>query len=402
MQPTRQHLIDPEICIRCNTCEETCPVNAITHNADNYVVDASKCNFCLDCISPCPTGSIDNWRVVERSYSLEEQLEWEDLPEQLEIVEDSGDRDEALELEVQNLLQQAHAGQGGRSVRPVSASEPYINLFSRTEPLVGRVAGNYTITNSETESDIHHIVLDFGASAFPVLEGQSIGIVPPGRDESGRAHPIRLYSVASPRNGERPNHNNLSLTVKRVIESESGEKIPGLCSNFLCDLVKGDTVEVTGPFGSTFLMPNAPTANIIMICTGTGSAPFRAMTEQRRRTRPLAEGRLMLFFGARTPEELPYFGPLSRLPASFLDKELVFSRLPGKPKEYVQDRMLTRSGDIARLLQDDETYVYICGLKGMEEGVEASFQKICSDNALNWSDLIATMRCTGRYHCETY
>ncbi|MEQ8803763.1 MAG: benzoyl-CoA 2,3-epoxidase subunit BoxA, partial [Haliea sp.] len=340
MQPTRQHLIDPEICIRCNTCEETCPVNAITHNADNYVVDASKCNFCLDCISPCPTGSIDNWRVVERSYSLEEQLEWEDLPEPLEIVEDSGDRDEALELEVQNLLQQAHAGQGGRSVRPVSASEPYINLFSRTEPLVGRVAGNYTITNSETESDIHHIVLDFGASAFPVLEGQSIGIVPPGRDESGRAHPIRLYSVASPRNGERPNHNNLSLTVKRVIESESGEKIPGLCSNFLCDLVKGDTVEVTGPFGSTFLMPNAPTANIIMICTGTGSAPFRAMTEQRRRTRPLAEGRLMLFFGARTPEELPYFGPLSRLPASFLDKELVFSRLPGKPKEYVQDRML--------------------------------------------------------------
>ena len=29
----RQHLIDPETCIRCNTCEETCPVNAITHDA---------------------------------------------------------------------------------------------------------------------------------------------------------------------------------------------------------------------------------------------------------------------------------------------------------------------------------------------------------------------------------
>lgn len=27
----KQHLIDPEICIRCNTCEATCPVNAITH-----------------------------------------------------------------------------------------------------------------------------------------------------------------------------------------------------------------------------------------------------------------------------------------------------------------------------------------------------------------------------------
>ena len=37
----QQHLIDPEICIRCNTCEATCPVGAITHDSRNYVVDAS-------------------------------------------------------------------------------------------------------------------------------------------------------------------------------------------------------------------------------------------------------------------------------------------------------------------------------------------------------------------------
>jgi len=30
----RQHLIDPEICIRCNTCEEMCPIDAITHDAN--------------------------------------------------------------------------------------------------------------------------------------------------------------------------------------------------------------------------------------------------------------------------------------------------------------------------------------------------------------------------------
>ena len=28
----KQHLIDPEICIRCNTCEDTCPIDAITHD----------------------------------------------------------------------------------------------------------------------------------------------------------------------------------------------------------------------------------------------------------------------------------------------------------------------------------------------------------------------------------
>ena len=37
----KQHLIDPEICIRCNTCESICPVSAITHDSRNYVVDVS-------------------------------------------------------------------------------------------------------------------------------------------------------------------------------------------------------------------------------------------------------------------------------------------------------------------------------------------------------------------------
>ena len=72
--PMKQHLIDPEICIRCNTCEETCPVDAITHDDNNYVVDADKCNFCLDCISPCPTGSIDNWRIVMPPTALKTSL----------------------------------------------------------------------------------------------------------------------------------------------------------------------------------------------------------------------------------------------------------------------------------------------------------------------------------------
>ena len=35
----KQHLIDPETCIRCNTCEISCPSDAITHDTHNYVVD---------------------------------------------------------------------------------------------------------------------------------------------------------------------------------------------------------------------------------------------------------------------------------------------------------------------------------------------------------------------------
>ena len=85
----RQHLIDPEICIRCNTCESTCPVGAITHDARNYVVDASICNLCMACIPPCPTGSIDNWRSMPRAqaYSTEAQFGWDALPAELSAEE---------------------------------------------------------------------------------------------------------------------------------------------------------------------------------------------------------------------------------------------------------------------------------------------------------------------------
>ncbi len=134
----KQHLIDPEICIRCNTCEETCPVDAVTHDGTNYVVDASICNHCMDCISPCPTGSIDNWRVVTRAYTLDEQFSWEELPKQEEIVSDNagGDTVEALEDEVSALLEEARKGLGGKPVAPGQrASQRSICIIEQSQRL---------------------------------------------------------------------------------------------------------------------------------------------------------------------------------------------------------------------------------------------------------------------------
>ncbi len=69
-----------------------------------------------------------------------------------------------------------------------------------------------------------------------------------------------------------------------------------------------------------------------MICTGTGSAPFRGFTERRRRTMRDAPGRMMIYFGARRPEELPYFGPLQKVPDGLLRKHFAYSRVPGEPQ----------------------------------------------------------------------
>jgi benzoyl-CoA 2,3-epoxidase subunit A len=417
----KQHLIDPEICIRCNTCEAICPVNAITHDSRNYVVKADLCNLCMDCISPCPTGSIDNWRLMPkaRAYSIEEQLQWDNLPEEL-----TGEQMAELGVSAESVAQAAeqtpaaatdvtgqaafNSGAYGATVPPWSAAHAYTNLYgpkAAEKTITATVSGNVRVTEVGKDYDTHHIVLDFGGQPFPVLEGQSIGIIPGGVDANGKPHHARQYSIASPRNGERPGYNNLSLTIKRVLEDHQGKPVRGVGSNYMCDLKVGDKVQVIGPFGASFLMPNHPRSNIVMICTGTGSAPMRAMTEWRRRLRQSGKfegGKLMLFFGARTKEELPYFGPLKSLPGDFIDIHFAFSRTPGQPKKYVQDAMRERAADLAVLLKDPNTCFYVCGLKSMEEGVVLALRDIANNAGLSWDAIGPSLKKDGRLHLETY
>ena len=427
----KQHVIDPEICIRCNTCEAICPVGAITHDSMNYVVKADICNLCMDCISPCPTGSIDNWRMMPQAkiYSIEEQLKWDELPAELsaeELAEATGDSGDAgaAEQAAQSAVQAAAASsasavstasasgfnsaQFGATLPPWSAAHAYTNLYgpkAADKSITATVTGNLRVTEVGKDYDTHHIVLDFGQMPFPVLEGQSIGIIPPGLDANGKPHHARQYSIASPRNGERPGHNNLSLTIKRVLEDHSGQPVRGVGSNYMCDLDVGDQVQVIGPFGASFLMPNHPKSHIVMICTGTGSAPMRAMTEWRRRLRASGKfesGKLMLFFGARTQQELPYFGPLQNLPKDFIDIEFAYSRTPGQPKRYVQDALRDRAADVAALLKDANACFYVCGLKSMEEGVVMALRDIAQGAGLDWDSLGAALKKEGRLHLETY
>jgi benzoyl-CoA 2,3-dioxygenase component A len=336
-------------------------------------------------------------------------LGWDELP-----VELSREELTLVGTEVGEPVEQTHAdGQGasprfGAQIPPWSAAHPYTNLYGPKAPdksITATVTGNVRVTEAGTDYDTHHIVLDFGSMPFPVLEGQSIGILPTGLDSRGRPHHARMYSIASPRNGERPGYNNLSLTVKRVLQDHEGNPVRGVASNYLCDLEVGDQVEVIGPFGTSFLMPNHPNSHLVMICTGTGSAPMRAMTEWRRRSRSSGKsdsGKLMLFFGARTQQELPYFGPLQNLPKDFIDSNFAFSRTPGQPKTYVQDVMRHRAADLARLLADHGTHFYVCGLKRMEEGVMLALRDIAIDAGLDWDSTLAALNREGRLHLETY
>ncbi|NWG76011.1 MAG: 4Fe-4S binding protein, partial [Rubrivivax sp.] len=178
----KQHLIDPEICIRCNTCEATCPIGAITHDARNYVVDADKCNFCMACIPPCPTGSIDNWRTMPRirAYSVAEQLTWDELPAELSAdqLAEAGVAADAVAAEPAPVSLPAAASgeeafngaQYNATVPPWSAAHAYTNLYgpkAAEKFVTATVVGNVRVTEVGKEYDTHHIVLDFGAMPFP-------------------------------------------------------------------------------------------------------------------------------------------------------------------------------------------------------------------------------------------
>ena len=158
----RQHLIDPEICIRCNTCEAICPVQAITHDSRNYVVDADKCNLCMACISPCPTGSIDNWRVMPRikAYDVADQLSWDTLPAELtaeQLVAEGVAADAAPATDDQAAVLAAAAsgeaafnsGLYGATLPPWSAAHAYTNLYgpkAAEKSITATVVGNVRVT----------------------------------------------------------------------------------------------------------------------------------------------------------------------------------------------------------------------------------------------------------------
>ena len=133
----------------------------------------------MDCIAVCPTGSIDEWRVVETPYSLAEQYGWRELPPQQDFADASADESasEAMDPDMARLLADAHGGAGGRSRAPRSASKPTVNLYTLGKPAEATVQGNYRLTATGADDDVRHIILDLGGQPFPVLEGQSVGVI---------------------------------------------------------------------------------------------------------------------------------------------------------------------------------------------------------------------------------
>lgn len=209
--------------------------------------------------------------------------------------------------------------------------------------------------------------------------GQSIGILPPGEDERGRPHKLRLYSVSSPTEGENGKPNLISTTVKRTIEELDGRLYTGICSNYLADLKPGDKVKATGPSGKRFLLPENPLDfNYVFFATGTGIAPFRGMIMELFESG--YKGQIALIFGAAYRTDLIY-------PDYFMEMEKKYdnfhyiakisreARRPDGSKYYVQTAIEDEADILDPIFKQENTLIYICGIKGMESGIYKGLAK---------------------------
>lgn len=184
----------------------------------------------------------------------------------------------------------------------------------------------------------------------------------------------RLYSISSSPASHRDQvHATVAVVRYRSHNRERG----GVCSTLLADRVNhGESVPVYIQPNKRFRIPAQNDAPMIMIGPGTGIAPFRSFLHERRALG--CTGRNWLFFGERSAEtDFLYREELESMQADghLTRLDLAFSR-DQERKIYVQDRMLERSAEFWRWLQEGAS-VYVCGdASRMAKDVDSTLQTI--------------------------
>jgi ferredoxin--NADP+ reductase len=211
------------------------------------------------------------------------------------------------------------------------------------------------------------------------------------------------------------NDHTVSLCVRQLQYEKDGVTINGVCSSFLCDIEPGASVRITGPVGKEMLLPADEEANIIMLATGTGIAPMRAylrrMFEPEERDKNPGyrfRGKSWLFMGAPKTPNLLYEDDLNRYLAEFPDNFRYTKAISREEQNarggrmYIQDRVLEHADEIFALIEDHSTHVYMCGLRGMEPGIDEAMTAAAAAKGLDWAELRPQLKKADRWHVETY
>merc|ERR1711871_1669164 len=255
-----------------------------------------------------------------------------------------------------------------------------VNTWKNKSPYTAKVVSCKRIVGPQATGETCHIIFNHEGK-MPYWEGQSFGVLPPGiNPKNGKPNSVRLYSIAASRYGDDMTGKTTSLCVRRATywDPEMGKEDPakkGVCSNYLCDASAGDEIKLTGPSGKVVLMRESkPEADIIMVATGTGIAPYRSFIRRLFTEKTPAgeafKGTAWLFLGVANSDALLYDDEwqtvLKEYPDNFkLDYALSREQTNvNGGKMYIQDKMEEYADEIFERLENGAV-MYFCGLKGM-------------------------------------
>ena len=280
--------------------------------------------------------------------------------------------------------------------------------YDISNPYEATVVSNERITSADTD-EVRHIVLGISDATFHHVEGQSIGVLVPGPHQFGNEDHMRLYSIASSRLGEDQNMSEISLCVRRCfyVDEISGERYPGVASNYLCDATAGDVISIAGPYGRQFMAPRDDTCNILMIGVGTGIAPFRAFLKHIYEERKAWKGQVRLFYGARTGMDMLYMNDEKNDLTLYYDEDTfkAFEALSPRPHfdepAQIERTLKDNAKDVWDLIQDPKTYVYVSGLARLEDTLDNALIEIAGSEEA-WTTAKETMTSQRRWNTLFY
>jgi ferredoxin--NADP+ reductase len=257
-------------------------------------------------------------------------------------------------------------------------------VYDISESYKATVKDTKRITPNDAHVEVRQIVLDVPNASFVYVEGQSIGILAPPPYEFGNDHHMRLYSIASPRKGEGGRTAEIAICVRRCfyIDEVSGERYPGKCSNYLCDAAVGDVVQITGPYGRHFIVPRDNNANLLMVGTGTGVAPFRAFIKHIFEEVAEWKGKVRLFYGAQSGLDLLYMNEMNDDLSHYYDEKTfkAFEALSPRPAfddpTALSNKLEMNASEVWELMQDPKTHVYVAGLRRSSEALDTALSHI--------------------------
>jgi ferredoxin--NADP+ reductase len=292
-----------------------------------------------------------------------------------------------------------------------------VNTYRPNAPFIGKCISNEPLVKEGGIGIVQHLKFDLAGSNLKYIEGQSIGIIPPGVDKNGKPEKLRLYSIASTRHGDDVDDKTISLCVRQLEykHPESGETVYGVCSTYLTQLAPGADVKITGPVGKEMLLPDDTDTNVIMLATGTGIAPMRAylwrmFKDAERAANPEYQfkGFAWLLFGVPTTPNILYKEELEEMQQKYPDNFRLTYAISREQKNakggrmYIQDRVAEHADELWQLIKNEKTHTYICGLRGMEGGIDAALSAAAAKDGVTWSDYQKDLKKAHRWHVETY